>query len=57
MEFIFYCYNWWGLPIYKNEYNRFICKVDEEFYTLSDNEDIDSEPYHKLDKNKIKIIN
>ena len=57
MEFIFYCYNWWGLPIYKNEYNRFICKVDEEFYTLSDNEDIDSEPYYKLDKNKIKIIN
>ena len=31
--------------------------VTKEVILESDNEDIDSEPYHKLDKNKIKIIN
>lgn len=56
MEFVFDCYNWWNIPIYRNKKGTPICKVDSGFYTLVDNEDIDSEPYHKLKKDFVKIV-
>lgn len=56
MEFIFDCYNWWNIPIYRNKKGIHICEVDGEFYTLADNEDIDSEPYRKLKKDFVEIV-
>lgn len=56
MEFVFDCYNWWSIPIYRNKKGTPICEVDGGFYTLVDNEDIDSEPYHKLKKDFVEIV-
>lgn len=56
MEFVFDCYNWWSIAIYRNKKDTPICKIDGEFYTLADNEDIDSEPYRKLKNDFVKIV-
>lgn len=56
MEFVFDRYNWWSIPIYRNKKGTTICKVDDEFYTLADNEDIDSEPYRKLKNDFVEIV-
>ena len=56
MEFVFDSYNWWSIPIYRNKNGTPICKVDGGFYTLADNEDIDSEPYRKLKKDFVEIV-
>lgn len=56
MEFKFDRENWWGLPIYRNKNGTPICKLEEDFYSLADSADIDSEPCSKLKTNIIEIV-
>lgn len=57
LEIVFYGINWWSYPIYKTFLGTPIVKLDEGFYSLSDPNDIDSEPLSKLDDSKLKIVN
>lgn len=57
LEIVFYGINWWSYPIYKTSLGTPIVKLDEGFYSLSDPNDIDSEPLSKLDDSKLKIVN
>ena len=56
-KFKFYGINWWSNKVYKNDKLGFIVDLEEDgFYSLVDPNDIDSEPYKKIDINKIEII-
>lgn len=55
MEVTFECINFWGDEIYKTKTGRYLVKLDDGYYTLSDNTDIDSDPDRKL-KDGIVII-
>lgn len=48
--------NFWGDKVYQTENGTNIVKLDEGFYTLTDNEDIDSDPFRRLKSDVIKII-
>ncbi len=56
IEIVFYGINWWGYPIYKTSLGTPIVKLDEGYYSLSDHNDIDSEPCSKLNDSKLKIV-
>lgn len=57
LEIVFYSINWFGYPIYKTVTGIPIVKLDEGFYSLSDHNDIDSDPCNKLNDSKLKIVN
>lgn len=52
----FYGVNWWGNKVYKSKAGLNVVKLPEGFYTLTDNDDIDSEPYRKIKDDNIKIV-
>lgn len=56
MQFKFVGHNWWSRKIYRNKNGTPICELEEGFYSLSDPEDIDSEPCSRLNKDKIEIV-
>lgn len=56
MQFKFAGYNWWNNKIYRNKNGTPICELEEGFYSLSDPEDIDSDPCSRLNKDKIEIV-
>ena len=56
MELKLCCTNWWGNQIYKTKYDIPIVKLDDGYYTLSDTSDIDSDPFSKLESDKIIIV-
>lgn len=57
LEIKFERYNWWGDAVYRTKKGTPIVKlVSEGYFTLSDPNDIDSEPNKKLKTNCIKIV-
>lgn len=57
MDFVFAGINWWGNPIFKNKEGIPIVQLKEGFYSLSDKNDIDSDPVRKLKDDKVNIVN
>lgn len=53
----FHTYNWWGNAIYITDKNTYLVYFDGSFYSLSDKNDIDSDPNYRISNNKIKIVN
>lgn len=56
MELKLCCTNWWGNQIYKTKNGIPIVKLDDGYYTLSDNSNIASDPCSKLKSDKITIV-
>ena len=57
LEIKFERYNWWGNAIYRTKRNTPIVELEQDgYFTLSEPEDIDSEPYRKLESNLLKIV-
>ena len=57
MKFKFDRVNWWCNPIYRNENGTPIVKLEEGFYSLTDPNDIDSDPCSRLKTELIEIVN
>lgn len=49
-------YNWWGNAIYRTKLGTPIVQLEEGFYSLSDPDDIDSEPCSRLKADRLKIV-
>lgn len=57
MKFKYFATNWWGNKIYKNENGTPIVDLEQDgFYSLTDPNDIDSEPCSKLKSELIEIV-
>lgn len=56
LEIKFLCINFWGYKIFTTKNNNLIVNDGNNFYTLSDPNDIDSDPYKTIDNSKIKIV-
>lgn len=56
VEVKFFGINWWSREIYKTKQGTPIVKLEEGWYSLSDPEDIDSEPCSRLKADKIKVV-
>lgn len=57
LEIKFERYNWWGNAIYRTKRNTPIVKLEPDgYFTLSEPNDIDSEPYRKLESDLLKIV-
>lgn len=58
VEIKFDCVNFWGNDVYRTKhYTPIVHLKGEGYYTLTDNRDIDSDPYHKIKDDCIKIVN
>lgn len=57
MDFVFAGINWWSNPIFKNKDGVPIVQLEDGFYSLSDPNDLDSDPYCKLKNDKVNIVN
>lgn len=57
MDFVFAGINWWSNPIFKNKDGVPIVQLEDGFYSLSDPNDLDSDPYRKLKNDKVNIVN
>lgn len=49
--------NWWGYSVYETSKGNKVVYDGNNFFTLSDPSDIDSDPNRIIDKKYIKIIN
>lgn len=48
--------NWWGYKIYATANGLNIVDNGDGLYTLSDNNDVDSDPYARVKANRFKIV-
>lgn len=57
LEIKFEGYNWWGDAVYRTKKGTPIVKLEPYgYFTLSEPNDIDSEPYRKLKSDLLKIV-
>lgn len=48
--------NWWGYKVYATASGLNLVDNGDELHTLSDNDDIDSNPYARVKADRFKIV-